>query len=74
MARKRGDRYRLLLYERMWQRWAWTCILIVPAAVILWWFVPRISIIYTPFRALALIPALVSLVILAYAYLARRLA
>ena len=29
---------------------------------------------YTPFRALALIPALVSLVILAYAYLARRLA
>ena len=74
MARKRGDRYRLLLYERMWQRWAWICILIVPAAVILWWFVPRISIIYTPFRALALIPALVSLVILAYAYLARRLA
>lgn len=72
--RRRGKRFRLLVYERMWQRWAWTCILIVPAAVTLWWFAPRISIIYTPFRALALIPALISPVILAYAYLARRLA
>ncbi|MDY6874906.1 MAG: hypothetical protein SWK90_01700 [Chloroflexota bacterium] len=74
MARKHGDRYHLLIYERMWRRWAWTCILIVPASVALWWFVPRISIIYAPFRALALVPALISLVILAYAYLARRLA
>jgi len=74
MTRKRGGRFRLLIYERMWQCWAWTCILIVLAAVILWLFAPRISIIYTPLRALALIPALVSLVILAYAYVARRLA
>lgn len=76
MAKRRrgGKRIRLLIYGRMWQRWATSCILIVPASVVLWWFVPRIPIIYEPFRALALVPALVSLVILAYAYLARRLA
>ncbi len=74
MARKRGDRFRLIIYERMWQRWAWPCILIVPASVALWWFAPRIPIIYAPFRTLALIPALVSLVILVYTFLARRLA
>jgi len=64
----------LLIYERMWQRWAWPCILIVPASVVLWWFAPRIPIIYAPLRPLALVPALVSGVILAYTYLARRLA
>jgi len=71
--RRRGNRFRLLIYERMWQRWAWPCILTVPASVALWWFAPRIPIIYAPFRILALVPALVSLVILVYAYLARRL-
>jgi hypothetical protein len=74
MARKRGRRFRLLIYERMWQRWAPPCFLTVPASVALWWFAPRISIIYAPFRILALVPALVSLVVLVYAYLARRLA
>ena len=73
MAKKRGSRFRLSIYERMWQRWAWPCILTVPASVALWWFAPRISIIYAPFRILALVPALVSLIILVYAYLARRL-
>jgi len=68
-----GERFRLLIYERMWQRWAWPCILIIPASVVLWWFAPRISIIYEPLSVLTLVPALVSLVLLAYAYLARRL-
>ncbi len=72
--RRHGDRFRLLIYERMWQRWAWPCILIIPASIALWWFAPRISIIYAPFRILAVIPALVSIAILIYAYLARRLA
>ena len=72
--RRRGNRFRLSIYERMWQRWAWPCILTVPASVSLWWFAPRISIIYAPFRILALVPAFVSLIILVYAYLARRLA
>ena len=74
MARKRVPRFRLLIYERMWQRWAWPCILIVPASVALWWFAPVIPIIYAPFQILTLVPALVYLVILAYTYLARRMA
>ncbi len=74
MPRKRGNRFRLLIYERMWQRWAWPCILITLASVALWWFVPRIPIIYRPWGDLALVPALVSLVLLGYAFLARRMA
>ena len=70
---RNGERFRLLVYERMWQRWAWPCILIVLASVVLWWFAPRISIIYRPWNSLTLVPALASLVLLAYAYLARRL-
>jgi hypothetical protein len=72
--RRSGKRFRLLIYERMWQRWAWPCTLIVPASLALWWSAPRIPILYAPFRPLALVPAFVSLVILAYIYLARRLA
>lgn len=72
--RRHGKRFRLLIYERMWQRWALPCILIVPASVALWWFAPHISIIHTPFRALAIVPALASLTILIYAFLARQLA
>jgi hypothetical protein len=72
--RRSGKRFRLLIYGRMWQRWAWPCILIVPASIALWWFAPRISILYAPFRPLALVPIPVALAILAYAYLARRLA
>ena len=74
MTRKRRGRFRLLIYERMWQRWAWPCILIVPASAVLWWFAPRISILYAPFRILTLVPALVALAILGYTFLARRLA
>jgi hypothetical protein len=72
--RRRGKRFRLLVYGRMWQRWAWPCILIIPASIGLWWSVPRITILYAPVRPLAIVPALVSLAILAYTYLARRLA
>ena len=69
-----SKRFRLLIYERMWQRWAWPCGLTVPASIALWWYAPRISILYAPFRLLALVPAAVALVVLAYIYLARRLA
>jgi hypothetical protein len=37
-----GNRFRLLLYERMWKRWAMPCILIVPASVVLWLFTGRL--------------------------------
>lgn len=70
--RRHGDRFRLLIYERMWQRWAWPCTLIVPASVVLWWFAPRLSITDELHRALALVPALVSLTILTLAFLAQR--
>jgi len=72
--RRHGKRFRLLLYERMWQRWAWPCILTVPASIALWWFAPKIRIIYPPLYPLTLFPALAALAILAYTYLARRTA
>ncbi|RLC67553.1 MAG: hypothetical protein DRI48_01980 [Chloroflexi bacterium] len=74
MARKRrrGKRFRLLIYERMWKRWAWPCILILPAAVVLWWVAPSLSITHPLYRALALVPAFVSLALLAFTFLARR--
>jgi hypothetical protein len=72
--RRHGNRFRLLIYERMWQRWACPCILTVPASVALWWYAPQIPIIYTRLSFLALVPALVSLIILVYAYLAQRMA
>jgi hypothetical protein len=75
MAKKerRGDRFRLLIYERMWQRWAWPCFLTILASLALWWLAPRIAIIRVSLRFLTLGPALISFVILAYAFLARRL-
>ena len=76
MAKRRhsGKRFRLMIYGRMWQRWAWPCTLTVPASIALWWFAPRVSILYAQFRPLTLIPGAVALIILAYSYLARRLA
>ena len=74
MAKKSGDSFRLLIYERMWQRWAAVCGLIVLASATLWWFAPRMRILHRPLRILALIPAIACLIILVYAYLARRLA
>jgi hypothetical protein len=71
---RRKERFHLLIYRRMGQRWAWTCVLIVLASTALWWFAPRISILYAPLRRLALVPALVSLAILVYTSLARRMA
>jgi len=76
MARRhrRGDRFRLLVYGRMWQRWAWPCVLLIPASVALWWVAPRVSILRASLRPLALLPASVAIILLLYTYLARRLA
>ncbi len=74
MPKKSGNRFRLLIYGRMWQRWAWPCILIVLASSVLWWFAPRIWLLYPPFRPLALVPGLAALLLLAYTYVARRMA
>jgi hypothetical protein len=71
---RRKERFHLLIYGRMGQRWAWPCVLIVLASTALWWFAPGIPILYAPLRRLALVPALVSLAILVYTSLARRMA
>lgn len=74
MTRKGGTRFRLLIYSRMWQRWAWLCILITAASFVIWWAAPRTTLIRPSLRPLTLIPALASMLILAYAHLARRMA
>ena len=85
MATKQGKRFRLLMYERMWQRWAFPCLFIAPASIALWllapsaYFVPqsiKLPIIgfQIPLRPLMLVPALASLYILAYSFLAQRMA
>lgn len=77
MAKKRrrsGKRFRLMIYERMWKRWAFPCILIIPASVALWWFTPLLSITEGWYRALALVPALIALVLLVFTFLSRRTA
>jgi hypothetical protein len=82
VAKKRGKRFRLLLYERMWQRWAFPCLMLVPASIALWFLVPRISFIppsldlplldfRIPLRPLIPVPAMAAAVILIYTYLAR---
>ncbi len=70
---RRGDRFRLLIYERMWQRWAWPCILTIFASLALWWLAPRIPLIRPSLRFLTLGPGLASFIILIYAFLARRM-
>jgi hypothetical protein len=48
--------------------------LIIPASLALWWFTPLLSITHPLYRALALVPALVALIILGFTYLSRRTA
>jgi len=69
-----GDRFRLLVYGRMWQRWAFTCLLIIPASIALWWFAPQIPIISQRVKVLALVPALAAAVIFVYTFIARNFA
>jgi len=68
-----GDRFRLLVYGRMWERWAFLCVTIIPASIAVWWFTPRISIISQRLRVLTLVPALVAIVLLVYTFFARKL-
>jgi hypothetical protein len=74
MAKKHGKRFRLLLYERMWQKWALPSLLVTLASVVLWLFSPRIRFLPSLLRPLTLVPALACFAILAYTFLARRMA
>ncbi|MCP4536957.1 MAG: hypothetical protein GY832_07400 [Chloroflexi bacterium] len=69
--RKSGERFRLVIYERMWKRWAFPSILIIPASIALWWFAPLLSITNDLYRALAFIPALIALFLLVFTFLSR---
>ncbi|HET89300.1 MAG TPA: hypothetical protein ENN99_00955 [Chloroflexi bacterium] len=70
--RPHGKRFRLLIYEQMWRRWALPLILIVPASIALWWSAPHLLITNDLYRALALVPAVAAVAILLLAYLSRR--
>ena len=74
MAGNRGKRFHLLIYERMWQKWALPSLLVTLASVALWFFAPSIRFFYPPLRMLILILALASFAIFAYAFIARRMA
>jgi hypothetical protein len=74
MAKKRGKRFRLLIYERIWQKWGLLSLFVALASGALWFLAPRIRFLPASFRALILVPALASLAIFAYAFMARRLA
>ncbi len=69
-----GKRFRLLIYERMWQRWAFLSFLIIPASIAFWWYSPALPIISQKYQLLTLVPALVAAVLLIYTLLARHLA
>jgi hypothetical protein len=72
--RRSGERFRLLIYERMWKRWAVPCFLIIPASVALWWFMPLLLVTHPLYRALAFVPGLIAMFILVFTFMARRLA
>jgi hypothetical protein len=74
MTKKHGKRFRLLIYERMWQRWALSSLLVALASAALWALAPRIPFFHPSLRLLILVQTLASLVILVYAFLARRMA
>jgi hypothetical protein len=74
MAKKRGKRFRLLIYERMWQRWGLSSLLVALASGMLWVLAPRIRFLPSSLRMLILIQALASFAIFAYAFMARRMA
>jgi hypothetical protein len=74
MAKKRGKRFRLLIYERMWQKWGFLSLLVALASAALWILAPRIRFLPSSLRLLILVPALASFAIFAYTFTARRMA
>jgi len=66
-----GKRFRLLIYERMWQRWASVCLLIAAASAALWWLAPPLGLFPSQQRILILAPVAGALCVFAYAFLAR---
>jgi hypothetical protein len=74
MAKKRGKRFPLLIYERMWKKWGLPSLLVALASGVLWLLAPRVYFLPSSLRTLILVPALASFAIFAYAFMARRMA
>lgn len=74
MPKKRGKRFRLLIYERMWQKWGLISLLVTLASSALWFLAPRIRFLPNSLRMLILVPALASFALFAYVFIARRMA
>lgn len=79
--RRHGKRFRLLIYKRMWQRWALPSLLVMLASFAWWWYAPQNPLLQNDAaqpdnlrRSLTLIPAFASFAILVYSLLARRMA
>ncbi len=72
--RRQGKRFRLLIYERMWQRWAGILVLIILASLVMWWFSPSLSLETLWEQALTLVPAIGAGLILLFAFFSRRMA
>ena len=74
MAKKRGKRFHLLIYERMWQKWGLASLLVALASGVLWVLAPRARFIPSSLRPLILVLALASLGVFVYSFMARRMA
>jgi len=74
MARRRGDRFHLVVYKLMWQSWAWPSLFILIGSIAAWALAPGSAYIPSGYRPLLLIPGLGALILLSYAYLAQHLA
>ncbi|HEC34091.1 MAG TPA: hypothetical protein ENI37_05175 [Chloroflexi bacterium] len=73
MTKKRGDRFPLLVYTPLWQRWGRLGPLLMLASGLLWWLSPRV-LGPTPLRPLALFPVLAGGVLFLYSLAARKMA
>lgn len=75
--RRRGDRFPLLIYHPLGQRWNSLGILLFVLSLMLWWTAPKVlhpSVGQTPVRHLAFIPVLVGAFLTVYGFSAKRLA
>ncbi len=73
MAKRRGDRFPLLVYAPLGRRWTSLGLLLMLTSGALWWLAPRI-LGPTPWRHLALFPVLAGGALFIYGLAARKMA
>ena len=62
VSRQHGRRFRLLIYERMWQRWTFPCLSIALASAAKWLAAPSMDLFPLQWRVLTPIPGICALV------------